>query len=545
MKKIYTLLAGAAILAGAMTAQNVIVVLKDGSSHKFNADYLQQIVFEEAAPTPETLEFKTVGVEAFSGGNVTLTLTDASGKNIAVVDLWGSTTAKWLEPGTYTLSDANSPFSFDPSYSAMTIDGEKSAPTEGSVTVSEADRVFTISVDLKDANGRSLAGEYVGALPSYTQWLIASMDHAAFLDNPQPKGEFYIKLNNDYAPKYELALVLKADEEATSLPEGTYSIADGSILDKSYVDIFTPYASTRLLDGSSVTVSNSGNGYTLAMTLELNDGHTAEFSYTGQIAGTPSFISDEPQPELPVTFNKIEVNNYGLGELGMYLINDDTEILLDIFLDGQPGYLVAGTYNVADSGTAYIALDPDYTKCTQNGATTPITSGSLVVEESDGINYSLSCDFTTSTGKNIKGTYQGALPSYSRTFSGLPTHAYFYTIDNPVPGEAYVKFERKIQDPFFGYWDNYYSMAIDFFTDATDGSIPEGTYTYAETGAAGTFGAKSYFDNSKPYSTHKFAEGSSIVVSRDGDNYKFEMRLVTTDGRGVAIDYDGAVAPAN
>ena len=58
------------LAAFSAAGQNVTVIMKDGTSHKFNADYLSELSFKDVQQGPETVEFKSILVEPYSNGNV-------------------------------------------------------------------------------------------------------------------------------------------------------------------------------------------------------------------------------------------------------------------------------------------------------------------------------------------------------------------------------------------------------------------------------------------------------------------------------------------
>lgn len=60
MKHFSTMLLALGLAAFSAAGQNVTVIMKDGTSHKFNADYLSELSFKDVQQGPETVEFKSI-----------------------------------------------------------------------------------------------------------------------------------------------------------------------------------------------------------------------------------------------------------------------------------------------------------------------------------------------------------------------------------------------------------------------------------------------------------------------------------------------------
>lgn len=548
MKHFYKwLFAGGILLGTAAIAQNVIVVMKDGSSHKFNVDRLQEITFEEFTPAPEAVELTQFAADVYGGGNATVTMTDATNTNSLQIDFYGSSTAKWLEEGTYTCADDNAEFTFDPAYSKVKMDGEAFNITGGDVNVSIEGRIYTIEANLQLEGDREYKAIYVGQPATYTQWLEASMTTASYLDNPQPAGQFYVKMSNNGAPKYEIAIVFKADADATTLPAGEYAFAEsgaaGTITSQSYIDTFNPYASLRLEEGSKAFVVESAGKYLITLQLNLSDGRTAEFLYEGEISGTPTFQQTDPQPEPELTLLDSAVVKFWNSEnISLEFPIGDDYMIFDVYVTDGSGYLKTGDYVIGGSGVTYIGTDAEYTAYISDGAMTSFAEGKITVADTDEGVYTINVEAKTSTGKEIKAVYEGTIYKFSRIHTGELTEANFYDNGSLEDGEMYLKLAKRETDDFFGYTNTFFEMAIDFFTD---GNVLEGKYVYAETGSPSTFGAKSYLDGFYPQYNARMAERSEINVTKEGNVYKIELNLKFKDGRGAILTYDGVIAPLN
>ena len=84
-------------------------------------------------------------------------------------------------------------------------------------------------------------------------------------------------------------------------------------------------------------------------------------------------------------------------------------------------------------------------------------------------------------------------------------------------------------------------MAVDFYALAGTAKLPAATYRYGTDNAPGTFGANSFLDTYTPSSNYRFAEGSTVKVSYEGDNITMTFNLITDDGRKFDMTYSGEI----
>ncbi len=299
MKKIY-FLSSLLLCAASMSAQTMIVLDKSGEQHRFGVNRIEQITFDEIEdePDPDLIDYTAVTVSPYSGGNVGMTFTDAEGKNIINLDMWGTTEATYLEAGTYTVNAMNNQWTIDPSYSYFMPEAGQTPDYigAGQVTVTDNEGVYTIDIAVRTASGLDINGRFTGELPSYTSHpkameIVLTSATKKIINDPQP-GEHYIKLND--APwDYEMTLDFFADESSTNLPAGTYTIdrsdahpAGTLYYQKSSIDIYTGPSSDRgnhrFSDGT-VTVTVNGNIHTIEMNVTLDNGREAHITYSGEI----------------------------------------------------------------------------------------------------------------------------------------------------------------------------------------------------------------------------------------------------------------------
>ena len=291
MKHLGTMLLLLAAAPLAASAQSIIVVDKDGTSHKFNADYVKDVHFVEVTPVAPAVDFTSIDLTVYSQGNVLITLANGDDSTKLELDTYGPTTAVYLMPGSYVVGGSGD-YRIDlGSYTKVKVDGESKTLKSGTMTVANEGKEYTISVDFEMSDGTTLQGEYKGALPTYSPVVEMTMSAASYNENPQAAGEFYVKMN-DADWKVEMALDFFADTEATVLPAGEYTYSadntPGTFSQKSYVDFYNPY-STNKMKGGTVNVAQEEGKYTITMNLELEDGRVCEFTYTGKITGEPTF----------------------------------------------------------------------------------------------------------------------------------------------------------------------------------------------------------------------------------------------------------------
>ena len=128
-------------------AQSVTVVLNDNTAHKFGADYIKEITFQEAT-SGDDQTVSSIGVDAYSGGNVTLTFNLPDGSSL-VCDAYGPKTALYLMPGEYTVASSGSEFWIDnSSYSYYLKDDVKTALASGTMTVANEGAQYTITLHM-------------------------------------------------------------------------------------------------------------------------------------------------------------------------------------------------------------------------------------------------------------------------------------------------------------------------------------------------------------------------------------------------------------
>lgn len=537
MKHIATTFLFLGLSAFCAVGQNVTVMMKDGSSHKFNADYLSELSFQDVVPETPPVVLNTVNLDIYSGGNVTATFIGEGGNVEIAADLYGPADAIYMNTGTYTYATTSAPFTFNPQYSHLKINGEQKTFTDGEIVVSLEEKTYTFDITLTLSDNSTYRAKYVGPLPQYTPWIECTLSQAKYIENPQIAGDFYVKFN-DPDWKYDMAIIFTAQESDKTLPAGEYTLSDTrapfTISNASYIDQFNPNANLKLAPGSKVNVAKDGEDYIIVMELNLNDGRTAKYTYQGQITGTPTFESSVEE------WSQLIVSPFGNTNTTLYFYKTansaaDGFLSLDCYFP-QAAFFPTGEYIIGgDSGMYISTSDISYTNYnpdgSENGAIA-LTSGKMTVTR-DGSVYTFNLEALLANGDNLAMTYTGELDQFGPTVAAELSAASYEENNARPQGNMYVKFNDE---------DWNYTIALDMYAAPSATTLPAGTYAYATTGAENTFGEKSYVDITSPYSSNKMAEGSTVTVEVDANSvYTITMNLKFVDGREGNFTYNGSI----
>lgn len=560
MKHLPTLLLALGLSAATLTAQNVTVYMKDGTTHKFNADRLSELKFRDV-PQEQRMDvtFLQPEINVYSGGNANLAFKDEDGTVELTVDIYGPADASFLNVGTYTLSSENTPFTIDSNnrWTWLKINGEDKAIAAAEMYVNlgaatdaarfreqgvNPDHVYTIETVVTTEDNIKVSGKYVGELSSYTPWLTLALDKASYNENPQLPGTFYVKFSDpDY--KCEMSLIFNADASATTLPAGTYTLSDfhqdGTISSASYVDLYRPNANLKLIAGSKVVVTRDGDNYTMDMDLNFNDGRTGDFTFSGQIAGTPTFETIEPEG---THFTAVSENIFSGGNVELTFSTADGQSLkLDMYGSETAVCLEPGEYIIGAETGFYV--EPGYSeyRFTPEGGdaedTKELKSGKVTVTEAEGV-YTILFDITFEDDSTLKGWFEGELTKYGTLMRGTLTKAEYNDAMARPAGNMYIKFN----DP-----DWIYTVGLNMFADPEATLLPAGTYTYGDRSTEpGTFDWNSYVDvyTGGSSTNNRMAEGSTVTVEEAEGVYTITMDMKFTSGRRAVLTYSGTISGA-
>lgn len=275
-------------------AQTMVVVGNDGTQHKFNTDYIQEIVLEEGdLPEENDYAFATLVPELYGRGNATLTFTTADASAILALDVYGSSEAQVLEVGEYVVGAADGlRISTDAQYTNFKKGDDAAVGVKsGKMTVSKNGTLYVIDIDVVLSDDAVVKGKYEGGVTGYDGLLTATS--ANYYENDYPQGQVYVKFYGDVR-SMELAVMFVTDVTAATgreLPAGTYSYsADGgagTFGPSSYMDLFRPSISNiKFAEGSVIEVSKDGDDYTISMTLKTSDNVEYAVTYTGVISAS-------------------------------------------------------------------------------------------------------------------------------------------------------------------------------------------------------------------------------------------------------------------
>ncbi len=539
MKHIATTFLFLGLLAFCAVGQNVTVKMKDGSSHKFNADYLSELSFQDVVPEPPLVVLNTVDLLVYSGGNVTATFTGEGGNVEIATDLYGPADAIYMNTGTYTYATTRAPFTFDPQYSHLKINGENKQFTDGTVLVSLEERTYTFDITLTLSDNTEYHAKYIGPLPQYTPWIECTLTQAAYNDRPQPAGDFYVKFNDAPTYKYEMGIILTAQESDKTLPAGEYILSDTrapfTISTASSINQYSPFVTLNLAPDSKVNVTKDGENYIIVMDLNLSDGRTAKYTYQGPITGTPTFESTVEE------WKQLIVNPYGNENSTLYFYKTadtaaDGFLSLDCYFPSA-SFFPTGEYTIGGDSGLYINTDDisytNYNPDGSEGGAIALTSGKMTVTR-DGNIYTFNIEALLANGENIALTYTGELDKFGPSFTVELSDASYEENQTRPRGNIYIKLNDQA-------WN--YSIGLDMFASPSATTLPAGTYTYATTGAENTFGAKSYVECFYPYARLGMGEGSTVTVEVDANSvYTITMNIKLEDGREGNFTYNGTIS---
>lgn len=473
-------------------------------------------------------------------GNSLITFTEESETYRLSLDFYYDTGARWLPAGTYPISSTwmdGGVVGADPSYTMFRLlkEDKDLAISDGTVTVAlDDDEVYTVTAEFTTGEGK-FKTVYTGKIDGYyfSYDFTAKVCRHIETDSDAP-GEFYFILN-DESKNYELVLDIFADAASTELPEGTYTVSTGtdpgSVGPKSYIDIFYPYNSHEDFAAGTVKVSKTGAVYTFDIRMINADG----FKINGTFSGG---ITELNHIEREIVMESAAANLLGgwgdAREAGLRFFRGGDVLEISVLYNKDAKYLPAGTYT-ARSGEDPWTIDisnSDYAYFYYKEELYSIKSGTMTVDIV-GDEYDITLDFSTSGG-DFKFFYKGKIDGIDFFFDLSPlTAARRVKPDGEVPGEYCIKINNA---PIRSQ-----ELTLDFFADAASTALPAGTYTFSTGTAPGTIGPASVLDISSPVKrSDEFASGT-VVVTKAGEIYTFDIRLADSDGYEYLGSFTGEI----
>lgn len=412
LMRISTVLLALGASAFAASAQSMTVVLTDGSTKKFGTDYVSQVTLREGQTDVPELEMTQIKLEPYSGGNVTVTLSTEDESTVYSLDLYGPETAVFLHAGEYQGSFTGTEYYFDlkEDYTFVKTNGSRLSVASGTVTVSNTAAIYTIAAELTLSDGTLTKGKYVGELPKYSQYFTTNMNAAAYDEDAKRKGQFGVTFS-DEAFTCEAYFDFFAAEDATTLPDGEYVYSEdhtpGTFSAESYFETYAPYIHSALLPGSKITVAGS----VITFDLLIADGRKGEFTFNGNITGTPTFKSDEV---VTYTATAAAYNSAQLRDKGEFYIklNDADwtfEMAVDIYADRTATLLPAGTYTFSDSKDPGTFTSKSYMDLYYPYTTYKFAEGSTITVTEVEAGLRIVMDFVATNGDEFRVIFEGQI----------------------------------------------------------------------------------------------------------------------------------------
>lgn len=282
MKHLLTtaLLCGASILGA--HAQNVIITDKDGVQHKFNADYVQEITFEQVqSGDGYDFKFDAISLEIWAHNNLNLLFT--SGDNSVDLEII-QPDALYLQPGTYEVSTSQKEFSIVPgAYTKINVNGNAEVLKGGEMTVDLTDNTYNFELNLSLESGKELKGTFSGELPVFGPTLNYVLTGCAYqsVNDPEENG-FYYKFN-DTNWKIEMRIDLFSAGETPKAGVYTFSKSTEDNSASSYVNLYSPYNEATEFEEGTVTISGEGKNTVVEIEGKLALGLKMTAKFTGAL----------------------------------------------------------------------------------------------------------------------------------------------------------------------------------------------------------------------------------------------------------------------
>lgn len=515
------------------TAQTVVIKDKDGLSHNFAADRIQEITFIDPATIP--LEFTTIKADGYSSGAASLTL--ATEDNSKSLSLWiyGPENAVFLNEGVYSVDASNAPFTIDTdaNYSFVKENEKQTGIKTGTMTITRSQEIYDISFDFTLVDGATFKAKYTGKVEGYSPYinLTASTVKQTEINNSVP-GEFYLKFN-DLNYSYEMAVDFFTQAGEKKLPAGQYTYSEskepGTFSQLSYLDIYSPYTSNRFAENSTIDISYDGDIATISMNLILQDERVVNLNYSGPI----EWLEQPEAQEVVFTDGQVTWSGSKARTLQLTTADQNTKLVMDVWFSESDGGIVAGTYELRNS-TSPFSVDSDNTCTYLNNSGNGFTSGTMDVAINDKT-LSLTINFILADGTPFNATFsgeiEGAIPE--KEINKVASQVKYSEFNNQQPGQ----FLLNINDA-----DWTMEMSLYLTASSTDTLLPAGTYTYDGTSNAMTIDAKTSINFYNPSSNHRVAEGSTVTIEySENNNANINMVLNLNDGRILNVTYTGEI----
>lgn len=494
-------------------------------------------------PTCEQPNVKTNDLDSRVDGEYFLKMNDASWSYEMAMDFYAAAGTTALPAGTYTYSADKTAGTFSPksNVSLYSPSSDNYFVDGSTATISyDSDNNINMVLNLITENGRNIDMTYNGPItfPPFDAPAITLATGKASSTWSSGKNATLEFATADDATKVVMDVY---GESKPYLEAGTYTFsADNTAMSVelsqwSYVQ--TGDTKTQFKSGT-MTVSVAGIEYTITIDAVLADDKAFKAKYVGSMGtyGKDRSLTTE-EPKLGSITGQVDGEYY----LKMNDADWSYEMAIDFFADASTKRLPAGQYTFSNDKTPGTFSNVGYISLYSPNDSGKYVEGSTVNILYVGENLVIDAVLRLDNGRTIYLNYNGphSFPAESTAEEiTLETSSTPTIKDNNgrVDGEFYVKSND-------ASWN--YEMAIDFYADASATTLPAGTYTYATTSAAGTFGSKSYIDLYTPnLGNCKFNEGSTVTVAYEGTNIVLNYNLLfTVDGKDyvATMTYTGAI----
>lgn len=273
-----------------------------------------------------------------------------------------------------------------------------------------------------------------------------------------------------------------------------------------------------------------------SVTVTSADGLTHKFA-ADRVKEITFIKTSAPDPDANV-FSAVTARAYSSGAIEATFSAPENPKSLTLWMVGpsMAKYLHDGVYTAQkEYGEMTVDSSASYSFVTEGGVNTALQSGTVTVAIAGKV-YTITFDLMLADGNPFKGSYTGAMPGLTGRDATLNTCETPQVNTNVRDDRVYGEYYIKMNDSSWSY-----EMAVDFYALAGTAKLPAGTYRYGTDNAAGTFGANSFLDTYTPSSNYRFAEGSTVEVSYEGDNITMTFNLITDDGRKFDMTYSGEI----
>ncbi|MBQ8494113.1 MAG: BACON domain-containing protein [Alistipes sp.] len=516
-----------------------------------------EVTVKQAKKAEDPLKVFTKAESTWKGSYHTLVLTteDQAVKLAADIYTYNSKYC-YLYEGTYTVKNSGISFTegeIDFYYSYITINEEKAALDSGTITVAiNDDLTYDIAVDLKDANGRELKGEFKGAVEGMSfengfEWVAASRNTTGGATD----GQFNITFKTagtDYADY--LTLDFYAEAGATKLPAGTYAVANSTEagnVNLSTLSFTTFSYDTIEVDGGEVVVESlEDNTYKVGFRMTEKDSRRVWVcSYEGE-------IYDMEVAAGATELNFVSANGYYSGDSGesyVYLVADNNKQLKLNLLDlaWEKAYITPGTYTVSSNWAGGSIYGGWYGTDWNDGV--GFKSGNAIFEDNGDSTYTINVDITLTNDESYTGVYVGAIEGYTlpNNSDGGDTSTNVELTIESASGKAYstsnygvMLFTPGSDLGTTGAGQDIAYVNLDLYNlDSTLSYVAAGTYEVGGTGAGEL--DKAYTKISYEFSEKFVTDGWVMFDINDDKTYTITFDLNFEDGRNVKGTFTGNI----